>query len=252
MRSIGLVLSLVLGWTSVCLSADANVSLNSLRISNFTLKDHRGKDYSLTDFESSKLIVLAVVGTECPLAKQCALKLQKFSADYANRGVSFVAIDPNRQDSLSEIAAFVKTNELTFPVLKDVGQQVSDSLKATRTPEVFVLDAQHAIRYRGRVDDQFQIGGKSRKAPTRDDLKLAIDELLDGKTVSVSETPVMGCLIGRTRPVQADAQVTYSQQISRILQKHCVECHRPGESGPFSLTDYQEAAGWADMIAEVT
>ncbi|OYW14498.1 MAG: redoxin, partial [Planctomycetales bacterium 12-60-4] len=37
-----------------------------------------------------------------------------------------------------------------------------------------------------------------------------------------------------------------------MLQAHCVECHRPGEIGPFSLTDYEESAGWAAMMAEVT
>jgi hypothetical protein len=45
--------------------------------------------------------------------------------------------------------------------------------------------------------------------------------------------------------------VTYSNQIARILQRHCVECHRPGEIAPFSLTDYDEVVGWAKMIEEV-
>jgi len=45
--------------------------------------------------------------------------------------------------------------------------------------------------------------------------------------------------------------VTYSNQIARVLQKHCVECHRDGEIAPFELTEYDEVAGWADMIEEV-
>ena len=196
--------------------------------------------------------MIAVLGTECPLVKQYAVKLQKLADEYSERGVAVLAFDANRQDSLAEIAAFAKTNSLTFPILKDVNQQVVDSLQASRTPEVFVLDSTRIVRYRGRVDDQFAVGGKFRKAPTRDDLKSAIDELLEGKPVSVVETTAVGCLIGRAREPKKDSTVTYSNQISRVLQKHCVECHRPGEIAPFSLTEYQEVAGWADMIVEVT
>lgn len=85
-------------------------------------------------------------------------------------------------------------------------------------------------------------------------MKSAIDELLTEKPVSVAETPVIGCLIGRTRAAKPNqnSSVTYSKRIARILQQHCVECHRPGEIAPFSLTDYQEVVGWADMMAEVT
>jgi hypothetical protein len=50
---------------------------------------------------------------------------------------------------------------------------------------------------------------------------------------------------------QADSDVTYSRQIARIFQDHCVSCHRPGEIGPFSLTSYDEVVGWAAMIREV-
>ena len=218
----------------------------------FSLKDVRGKSYSLSDYPPNELIVLLVLGTECPVAKQSALKMQKIAEEYTGRGVSVLAIDPNRQDSLAEIAAFAKSNGLTYPILKDVNQEVADILQTVRSPEVFLLDGEHKLRYRGRVDDQFAVGGKSRKAATREDLKIAIQELLEGKPVSVTETPVIGCLIGRSRTPQPNANVTYSNQIARVLQKNCVECHRPGEIAPFSLTTYQDAAGWAEMIVEVT
>ena len=52
---------------------------------------------------------------------------------------------------------------------------------------MFLLDRQRAIRYRGRVDDQYLVG-IARNKPTRADLRLAIDELLAGKPVSVPQT----------------------------------------------------------------
>lgn len=252
MRQWVLAALVIAGGISQLLAADAVAPVIGRSVADFSLKDVRGKTWSLGDFQSNRLIVVAVLGTECPLAKQYAVKLQKLADGYREQGVAFVAIDANRQDSLTDITAFAKVNSLTFPILKDLNHQVADSLQATRTPEVFVLDAQRIVRYHGRVDDQYAVGGKSRKSPTREDLKTAIEELLEGKQVSVAETAALGCLIGRAREPKNDSTVTYSNQIVRILQKHCVECHRPGEIGPFSLTDYHEVVGWADTIVEVT
>ncbi len=80
---------------------------------------------------------------------------------------------------------------------------------------------------------------------------MALDKLLAGKAIETAHVDAVGCLIGRPREPEAKAEVTYSKQIARIFQDHCVNCHRPGEIGPFALNDYREAAGWADMIEEV-
>jgi hypothetical protein len=119
-----------------------------------------------------------------------------------------------------------------------------------RTPEVFLLDEKRVIRYHGRIDDQYGVG-YIRENAKRLDLKEAIDELLAEKEVSVSSTRAVGCFIGRIREPDPDAKVTYSNQIARLLQRRCVECHREGEIAPFTLTDYDEVVGWAETIAEV-
>src|SRR5262249_13307036 len=100
------------------------------------------------------------------------------------------------------------------------------------------------------IDDQYGVG-YLKPEPTRNDLKSAIEELLAGKDVSVAETPAPGCFIGRVREASGKADVTYTKQISRILQKRCVECHREGQIAPFALTSYEDASGWADTVIEV-
>ena len=202
------------------------------------------------DFADSKCLVVAFLGTECPLAKLYGPRLQTLANEYESKGVRFLAINSNQQDSIAEIAAYVKQHGIEFSVLKDPGQKVADQLGAARTPEVFVLDPLGMVLYRGRVDDQYIIGVQ-RDAPQREDLRQALDEVLAGKPVSVAQTEPIGCLIGRVREPKSDSSVTYSQQIARIMQAHCVECHRPGEIGPFPLLTYDDAQGWGDMIAEV-
>ena len=75
--------------------------------------------------------------------------------------------------------------------------------------------------------------------------------MLDGKEVSVATTEAVGCHIGRVKDIEPSGEVTYSNQISRIMNKRCVECHREGELAPFPLLSYDDVIGWEDTIVEV-
>lgn len=220
------------------------------QIASFHLKDYRGTEFQLDDLRDSKLVVVAFLGTECPLVELYGPRLQQLSDQYADQSVSLIGINSNAQDNVTEIATFVRKHAIRFTMLKDVGNRIADQFGAARTPEVFVLDPQRRIQYRGRIDDQFGIGFQRPAAQVRD-LNNAIDELLAGKDVSQPNTDAVGCQIGRIKQPKADAEITWCNQIVRILQHRCVACHREGEIGPFALTDYNEVAGWADMIEEV-
>ena len=113
-----------------------------------------------------------------------------------------------------------------------------------------MLERDRQVRYQGRVDDQYGVGF-ARDRVTRPDLTMALDELLADRPVSVPVTVATGCHIGRIVEPDNSSSITYSNQVSRLLQKHCVECHRTGDIAPFSLTDYDEVVGWAETIAEV-
>lgn len=225
------------------------------KIDSFTAKDFHGKQVALSDFKDADVVVVAFLGTECPLAKLYAPVLQELSAEFADKSVAFVGVDSNRQDNVTEIAHYARVHGVKFPLLKDAGNVLADQFGAIRTPEVFVLDKDRVVQYWGRIDDQFGIqeNGVSyqRDEPNRRDLAVAVDELLAGKKVSQQIAKNTGCRIGRIREPQADSDVTYSNQIVRIFNANCVACHREGQIGPFTLTSYEDAAGWAEMIQEV-
>jgi peroxiredoxin len=219
-------------------------------IDGFKLHDYRGAEKSLADFVGSKAVVVAFLGTECPLTRLYGARLEELARRYGPRGVAFVGINSNVQDSLTDIAAYAKYSGISFPILKDAGNGVADQFGARRTPEVFVLDQGRTVRYWGRVDDQFGIGF-SRPHAQHHDLANALDELLAGKSVTQQVTEAPGCFIGRARKEQPKGEITYSQQVARILQKHCLECHRQGQIGPFPMTSYHEVEGWTETIKEV-
>jgi peroxiredoxin len=225
------------------------------RVDNFSLRDFHGKSYSLDELGKDKVTVLAFLGTECPLAKIYAARLVDLAEKFAPRGVVLVGINSNRQDAVTEIASFARVHKIPFPILKDLNQVVADSVGATRTPEVVVLDAERAIRYRGRVDDQYGFNASNanyqKQEPDKNDLADALEALVAGKTVAAPEVATAGCLIGRDLEPVADSEVTYSNQIARIMNANCVFCHREGQIAPFTLTSYDDVSGWASMIDEV-
>ena len=220
------------------------------KVPGFKLTDSQGRAVSLADFADKKAVVVVFVGTECPVNNLYMPRLAELYRDFAPKGVQFLAVNANRQDTPERIADHAKKYEIPFPVLKDPGNQVADSFGARRTPEVFVLDAGPMIRYQGRIDDQYGVGIK-RPQPTRRDLAEAIDEVLAGKPVSQPVTQVAGCLIGRVKEAKAQGTITYAKHVAPLVQNHCQECHRPGSIGPMPLLTYDDVTAWADTIREV-
>jgi peroxiredoxin len=220
------------------------------RISDFTLNDHAGAKRSLSEWKEKPVVVVVFLGTECPLAKLYGQKLGEMEQQYAERGVQFVGVNPNQQDTLQELAGYGVKFGVKFPLLKDPGAKVAAEFGATRTPEAFVLDRERTVRYRGRIDDQYGVGA-ARDRATKTELVDAIEALLADKPVSVAETQPVGCLIGRREPKQTASDVTYTKHIASMLQTRCVTCHRDGQIAPFTLTKYDDVVAWADMCLEV-
>ena len=149
-----------------------------------------------------------------------AARVQKLADQFGPKGVAFVGVSSNVQDSLAELAAHARTHEITFPILKDLGNKVADQFGATRTPQVFVLDRERKVRYAGRVDAQFTFGtgvGLAQPQEQRADLAIALDELLAGKEISVPLTEPKGCLIGRAR------------ESKQRLDRHVFQPDRPAD-----------------------
>lgn len=235
-------------------ATEVKLEFRSDPIRDFVLTDFRGKEHALRDFKDASYVVVFFTGTECPIARLYGNRVRQLAEVYETKGVAFIGVCSNVQDSLAEIAAYARDHEIRFPMLKDRANEVADLFDAKRTPEVFVLNPGRKIVYRGRIDGQFTFGsgvGLSQPAPKRNDLAEALDELLAGETVSVPVTEVRGCLIGRAKSVNEESEVTYSNQIARIFKDRCIECHRDGQIAPFALTNYAQAAGWGEMIAEV-
>ncbi len=76
-----------------------NAASDSHAIAGFRLQDFRGASFALDDVREKKLVVLAFLGVECPLANQYAPRLVELARSFEPKGVAFFAIDANQQDA---------------------------------------------------------------------------------------------------------------------------------------------------------
>jgi peroxiredoxin len=191
-------------------------------VEGFTLRDFRGQEHALKDLGDAKVVVVAFLGVECPLAKLYAARLEQLQEEFADQPVKFIGVDSNRQDSVTELADYAQALEVTFPLLKDLGNKVADQFGAERTPQVFVLDQSRIIRYAGAIDNQYGIGIQ-KKQPTERYLADAVADLLAEKPVARPTTVAVGCQIGRMPTTEPTGEVTYSKHIAPIFQASCAE-----------------------------
>lgn len=169
-----------------------SLSAKGKTIENFMLSDYNGKAHSLTDYQNSKAIVVMFIATQCPVSNAYNARMVKLYEDYWPKGIAFLGINSNKQESVDEIKKHSEQNKLGFLVLKDVNNVIADKFGASFTPQVYVLSPKFEILYHGRIDDS-----RREEDVKSHDLRKALDEILAGKTVSVSETKAFGCTIKR-------------------------------------------------------
>jgi len=226
------------------------------QLASCTFTDIRYLPRTLSDFVSDKdpvkkrAFVLVFTNATCPIVQRYLPRLKQLEADYRDQGVQFVAVDVGPDDSILEIATQAVEHDMPFPFVKDIDGSCVTACGVNRTAAAVVIDSDYKIRYRGRIDNSQRLGGAAPGKPSSE-LRDAIDALLAGQEIAVTETPVEGCLITPAPTAKSAAGISYASQIAPIIEKNCACCHKPGTSAPFSLNDYDDVAANAAMIAEV-
>jgi hypothetical protein len=131
----------------------------------------------------------------CPYALAWHGRLMDVARDYEPRGVRFLAVnsnDPGRYavDSVEGMRERVQAGEFACPYLHDEAQDVARAWGARVTPDVFALDTDLRLRYRGAPDADYD--DESQAAAW---LRGALDALLNGGKPDPSETEPVGCSV---------------------------------------------------------
>jgi peroxiredoxin len=163
----------------------------------FELVNVDGRTVTRDDFRDRPALVVMFICNHCPFVKHLAADLARFADDYQRRGVAIVAINSNDSathpdDSPERMVHEAEERGYAFPYLFDEDQSVAKDYHAACTPDFFLFDGQQRLVYRGQFDGSRPGNG----VPiTGEDLRRAVDCVLDGKPVPADQRPSIGCNI---------------------------------------------------------
>lgn len=164
---------------------------------DFALPDAAGALHTLSSFSQHYALLVVFISNKCPFVVLLRDALAKFSDEYASQGLGVVAINSNDADAhpeetLERIAQEVEEYGYNFPYLKDASQSVAKAYGAACTPDFFLYDHNRNLVYHGQFDGARPGNGKP---VTGADLRAAVDAVLNGRDVAVTQLPSIGCNI---------------------------------------------------------
>jgi peroxiredoxin len=163
------------------------------KVTDFPVQDLDGKSLSFSALRGP-ITVVTFIATQCPVSNAYNQRMLALYNDYAPKDVKFIFVNANRTEAASEVRDHSRRAGFPFPVYKDANNVVANHFGAEVTPESYVVDGTGIVRYHGSIDDsQNEARVRTRR------LRLALDALLSGKPVDVTETKAFGCTIKRVR-----------------------------------------------------
>lgn len=160
----------------------------------FNLCGTDGLDCSLNDFDESLVLVVIFTCNHCPYVKASNYKTLETYEKFNPKGVDFVAINSNSQntyeeDSFEQMIALMEEKKYPWLYLCDRTQDTARAYGALRTPHFFLFDKDRKLIYTGRAFDNPMEPEKA----TVNDLENALEEHLAGRPATTPVTNPIGC-----------------------------------------------------------
>ena len=154
-----------------------------------------GKTVRRDDFSGQKALLIVFICAHCPYVKHIEKSFSALAVDYAGKPLGIVAISSNDaathpEDSPAGLKRQAEIDGFSFPYLYDQSQAAAHAYKAACTPDLFLFDGDLRLIYRGQFDSRRPGNGIP---VTGEDLRAALDAVLDGKLPLADQRPSIGC-----------------------------------------------------------
>jgi len=163
----------------------------------FELSATDGKTYSMEGFKDAQVLVVVFMCNHCPYVQAVWDRMVKLQADFMDKGVRFVGINPNfhpdyPEETMEKMKDYYLKYSMNFPYLLDESQEVARKYGAECTPDIFVYNLERKLVYHGRIDDNWQ----DEASVTKEELREVLDTLVAGDVPSEEgQHPSIGCSI---------------------------------------------------------
>ena len=154
------------------------------------------ENFSSNNLDHNKSSLIMFICNHCPYVIHYHEEIIKLVNDFKN-DINLVAISSNDivnypQDGPELMKDLWIDLELSFPYLFDETQEIAKKYKAECTPEFYLFNSDSKLVYRGRMDES---SPGSNIDPSGEDLRNALNNLLNNKPISNDQLPSMGCNI---------------------------------------------------------
>ncbi|TDX01554.1 thioredoxin family protein [Dinghuibacter silviterrae] len=162
------------------------------------MKDVSGKMVSFTDVRKANGLLVMFSCNTCPVVRGYQQRTKDICAYALAHRVGVILLNANEaqrdySDSYSAMQAYAKDQQYQWPYVIDQDSKMANTFGASRTPECFLFDASGKLVYEGAIDNN----PGNADGVTRAHLRVAMEEMLGGKEVSVKESRSVGCQIKR-------------------------------------------------------
>lgn len=164
------------------------------------MKDISGKDISLNEAKTGKGLLVMFTCNTCPYVIKNQDRTHEVCKYALSTGIGVALLNSNEamrsdDESLDEMKTYARNQQYYWYYLMDKNSVMADAFGANRTPECFLFDGNGKLVYHGAIDDNPSDAG----AVERKHLMVALEELKDGKDISVKESRSVGCSIKRLK-----------------------------------------------------
>ena len=165
---------------------------------DFTGTDINGKTVKFSDYKG-KIVVIESYNSDCPFCHNhyATGAMQELQKDLAAKGIVWLLVDSVNTKNFSyrpPEQARKEWTELKIAAnawIDDHSGDIGHLYGMKTTPHVFVVGTDGTLAYNGAIDDRPAPVGDPRTA--KNYVRAAVDELLAGKPVTVSQAKPYGC-----------------------------------------------------------
>jgi len=168
------------------------------KINSSTLKVPH-KKFDLEGLKKNRASIFIFLSPDCPLCQGYAPAIRSLDSIYSKDSIKTYAIFPGQLYSDESIKKFFSEFKLNIPYFIDDDFVLCEFMKATITPEAFIVNKEGEVIYGGRIDNWAYELGKKRTTITQHDLSDALQNFISGKEIKNKNTEAVGCIIEKAK-----------------------------------------------------